>query len=73
MGQCAPRRLKIDCPTATEVPIPEVPGINDCEDEVTIEMTPDLVPAFRLIATIFDTDCEPILDHNNEPITGPTY
>lgn len=67
LGQCAPLRVKIDC----EQPVvPEYP----CDDpNVTIVSDPDKVPPFRMIATVFDTNCEPILDTLNNPITGPLY
>jgi hypothetical protein len=68
LGQCASLAVKRDCENPPEKSIPP------CGDEsFTIEHTPDLVPQFRIIATVYDTDCEPILDENDEPITGPLY
>lgn len=71
-GQCWPRRQKRNCTedwdsttTATEPP-----GQPECDDEATIENTPELSPGYRVIATIFDENCEPILDENDLPILG---
>jgi hypothetical protein len=75
LGQCRPRRLKKDCRHHV-VPIEQVISsgqISGCEDEnLTTEYFPELTPPIRIIATIFDPECEPLLDTDDEPITGPT-
>lgn len=68
LGQCNPLKLTKDCGDPPEKSVPP------CDDEnFTIEHTPDLIPQFRVIATVYDTECNPILDENDEPITGPIY
>jgi hypothetical protein len=76
-GQCRPRRLKLDCEdpyqftTVTQNPI--VDG-TVCEDaSITTEIDASLTPPYRIIGTIFDEECEAILDESDDPITGPTY
>jgi hypothetical protein len=63
-GQCHARRVKKDC----EAPLrPE----NPCNDrDAYAEALPGEFPPFVIIATIFDEDCGPILDHNGAPIQG---
>lgn len=62
LGQCAPYREKRTCDA------PVLP-VSECEDdEYTVVFTPTLVPPFRIIARLFDSNCELILDSNNQPI-----
>lgn len=74
-GQCNPRRLKRDCRNH----LPTVPGwpqgggepepVEGCDDpNITTEFTGF---GLRTIATIFDENCEAILDENGDPITAP--
>jgi hypothetical protein len=45
-----------------------------CTDaNLTTEYDASLTPPIRIIGTIFDTECEAVLDENDDPITGPTY
>lgn len=77
LGQCYPRRLKRDCLTSEDVEVRQMEAaeeVSGCEDpELTTESTPTLTPPYRIIASVFDTECEPILDENDEPVTGPTF
>ncbi len=62
-GGCWPYRVKLSC-EAPEIPVPV------CEDdEYSTEYTPDdpLAP-FRIIARIFDGDCEVLIDGDNAAI-----
>lgn len=74
-GQCHPRRLKRDCRNH----VPVVPGwsqqggepepIDGCEDSnVSTEFTNG---ELKTIATVFDENCEAVLDTSGLPITGP--
>lgn len=65
LGQCFPKRLKIDC-----VP-PSIPA-NPCGDEeVSVIYDPNRSPPFTIVATTYDTSCLEILDTTNTPVTGP--
>lgn len=74
-GQCRARRVKRDCTEDWgQGDNVTVSPITECEDEnAVIESTPELVPPFRIVAAIFDEDCEAILDENDLPITGSTF
>jgi hypothetical protein len=48
--------------------------VSGCEDPLMETVsTPTLTPPYRIIASVFDPECEPILDENDEPVTGPTF
>jgi hypothetical protein len=76
-GQCNPRRLKLDCedpPSYTTVTSSPLVDGSVCTDaNLTTEYDASLTPPIRIIGTIFDTECEAVLDENDDPITGPTY
>ena len=75
-GQCRPRRLKRDCKNhIVEVPgWPDSGGVivapveGDCEDpNVSTEFNGSQLVT---IGTLFDENCEAILDENDQPILG---
>ncbi len=62
-GQCVPYREKRDC----EAPV--LPPIECDDDEYTTVFQPENESnPFKVSARLFDQDCEPILDENDEPI-----
>jgi hypothetical protein len=77
LGQCNPRRLKLDCqdpPSYDRVTSSPIVDGTVCEDpNLETEAHPELTPPFRTITTVFDTECEAVLDENDDPVTGPTY
>src|SRR5688572_33406537 len=77
-GRCNPRRVKRDCrnhvPVVPGWPRPDgtdEPPIEGCEDENAVAIfDPEESPPNRTIVSIFDENCEAILDENDEPILG---
>ncbi len=62
IGRCHPYREKRGCGA------PELPA-NVCNDtEAYAEYDPDRTPPFVIISTLFDEDCDPILDENGARI-----
>lgn len=65
-GQCQPYRTKKDC----EAPV--VPS-NPCNDTNAYAIyTPGEVPPFTIVTTLFDEDCDAILDEDSNPIMVTT-
>lgn len=74
-GQCHPRRLKRDCRSH----VPSIPGFPDsdttppegCVDDNAVAVfDSDETPPNRTLVSIFDEDCEAVLDENGDPILG---
>jgi hypothetical protein len=61
-GRCYPKPTKIDC----EAPVLPV---NQCNDTSAYAIPDPLHPGkFLIIGTLFDEDCNPILDEGGNPI-----
>lgn len=63
-GCCHAYRVKRDCER------PALPAIGCDDTEYVTEVSNDPTRPFRVLARIFDEDCEPILDENGEEITA---
>lgn len=61
-GACAPVRLKRTCEA------PAAPVVRCGDDTYQTVYVPGGNPPFRVIAKLLDSDCDPILDSNGDPI-----